>query len=46
MVKTFQLKLDEELNREVLATAATKGINKHDFVVQAIKRMLLEEKAV
>lgn len=46
MTKTFQLKLDEETNRKVLAKAATAGMNKHEFVVRAIEKMLLEEKAV
>lgn len=46
MVKTFQLKLEEELNRVVLAEAAKRGINKHDFVIAAIKAKLASDRAV
>ena len=45
MVKTFQLKLDEQLNREVLAKAAQQGTNKHELIVKAIKKMLADDKA-
>ena len=43
MVKTFQLKLDEEVNRKVLARAAAQGTNKHDVIVKAIMKMLESE---
>lgn len=46
MTKTFQLKLDEELNRKVLAKAAREGTNKHALVVMAIQKMLQQDEAV
>lgn len=45
MIKTFQLKLEEELNREVLSKAAKEGTNKHAIIVKAIKQLLAEDKA-
>lgn len=44
MVKTFQLKLDEEINRKVLAKAAAEGTNKHELIVKAIHKLLAEDK--
>lgn len=46
MVKTFQLKLEEELNIEILTKAAKEKTNKHALIVKAIKKFLAEEKAV
>lgn len=46
MIKTFQLKLEEELNTQVLMKAAKEGTNKHAVIVRAIKKLLAEEKAV
>lgn len=43
MVKTFQLKLDEDINRKVLARAAEEGTNKHELIVKAILKMLSSE---
>lgn len=44
MVRTFQLKLDDELNRKVLAKAAAEGTNKHALIVKAIMKLLAEDK--
>lgn len=43
-VVTFQLKLVETLNREVLSTAAMNGINKHEWIENAIKEQLKRDK--
>ena len=45
-VVTFQLKLVDTLNREVLSTAAMSGKNKHEWVEQAIREKLIRDKAV
>lgn len=45
-VTTFQLKLQETVNREVLATAALNGMNKHQWIERAIREQLKREKAV
>lgn len=45
-VVTFQLKLVDTLNREVLSTAAMNGKNKHEWVEQAIREKLIRDKAV
>lgn len=46
MIKTFQLKLEEEINVQLLTKAAKENTNKHALVVKAIKKFLAEEKAV
>jgi predicted HicB family RNase H-like nuclease len=45
-VTPFQLRLVEELNREIKATAAMKGITKHEWIERAIREQLQREKAV
>lgn len=43
---TFQLKLVDTLNREVLSTAALDGKNKHEWIEKAIREQLKRDKAV
>lgn len=45
-VITFQLKLMESLNREVLSIAAMKGTNKHQWIEKAIREQLQREKVI
>lgn len=45
-VVTFQLKLVDSLNREVLSTAALDGKNKHEWVEKAIREQLKRDRAV
>lgn len=45
-VTPFQLRLIEELNREIKADAAIKGITKHDWIEKAIREQLKRERAV
>jgi predicted HicB family RNase H-like nuclease len=45
-VTPFQLRLIEELNREIKADAAIKGMTKHEWIERAIREQLQREKAV
>lgn len=45
-VITFQLKLVETLNREVLSTAAQRGQKKHEWIEKAIREKLERDRAV
>lgn len=45
-IVTFQLKLVEALNREVLSVAALDGKNKHEWIEKAIREQLKRDKAV
>lgn len=45
-IVTFQLKLVDALNREVLSTAALDGKNKHEWIEKAIREQLKRDKAV
>lgn len=45
-VVTFQLKLLETLNREVLSVAALDGKNKHQWIEKAIREQLKRDRAV
>ena len=45
-VVTFQLKLVDTLNREVLSTAALDGKNKHEWIEKAIQEQLKRDKVV
>lgn len=43
---TFQLKLQDTTNREVLSVAAMKGMNKHEWLERAVNEQLKRDKAV
>jgi hypothetical protein len=43
---TFQLKLQDTLNREVLSAAAIQGVNKHEWLERAVNEQLKRDKAV
>lgn len=45
-IVTFQLKLQDTLNREVLSVAALDGKNKHEWIEKAIREQLKRDKAV
>jgi hypothetical protein len=45
-ITTFQLKLVESTNREVLSVAALGGLNKHQWIEKAIAEQLKRDKAV
>lgn len=43
---TFQLKLQDTTNREVLSIAAMKGMNKHEWIERAVNEQLKRDRAV
>lgn len=45
-VNTFQIKMTDEVNRQIKSVAAQTGLTKHDFIMKAISEKLNQSKAV
>lgn len=45
-VNTFQIKMTDEVNRQIKSVAAQIGLTKHDFIMRAINEKLNQCKAV
>ncbi len=45
-VNTFQIKMTDEVNRQIKSVAAQSGLTKHDFIMRAISEKLNRSKAV
>lgn len=41
-VNTFQMKIPDDLNRKIKADAAENGLSKHEWILNAIIKMLSE----
>lgn len=41
-INTFQMKIPDEINKKIKATAAETGVTKHDWIMNAIMRQLNE----
>lgn len=39
-INTFQMKIPDEINRQIKADASLNGISKHDWILKAIMRQL------
>ncbi|MEF3306659.1 hypothetical protein [Paenibacillus sp. GYB003] len=39
-VNTFQMKIPDEINRQIKADASLHGISKHDWILKAIMQQL------
>ena len=42
-VNTFQMKIPDEVNRKIKATASMNGLSKHEWILRAILKQLSEQ---